>query len=299
MAGSALISEVKLLRWRWLRNASSTFAYLTQRKALTASAKSIVRQLRDDGICVRQSAGDPAIFAEVFKDATGRSRDSWTEGSARPGTSNRLRDRAVLGGGESKGFLSILLPRELPGDTAYLRYALQPQFIEVANAYLGMAARLSAVHLWFNVPTPGGPQSTQLWHKDADDFMNVKIFTYLSVVQADTGPFAFVPRTHPLGAASRRLRVPAVGRITDEEVEAVFPRSEWLVCTGNPGTTVFADTCGLHKGVKPITAPRLMLMCQYTSAQASSAPDLIVRGPLPSTLTHEQRRALEGVPFAS
>lgn len=169
----------------------------------------------------------------------------------------------------AKPYLTKLLPSSsFALDDVFLRIALHPNVLSVANRYMGMRTLLRALDLWLTGPTPGPAIQTQLWHRDGDDLMNVKLFVLFSDVTLAAGPFCYAPRTHPLGDRRRLPERDEHGRSTDEQVSPIVPESEWVVATGTPGTVVLADTCGYHKQIKPTGEQRLLLMSQYVSSAA-------------------------------
>jgi hypothetical protein len=288
----SLLQSARLLRWRWARNGGSRIRYLFGEPRLSGERRKTLEELQQNGIAVRRNVGDAALFQAMREDARRLYDKVWDGRGLRKEAVNWANDRSDLPAHEAKDFLVRLIPPKLAADSAYVRYALQEELLSIADAYLGMYAQLRAVHLWLNYPTGGEARSTQLWHRDADDVVNLKAFTYLSDVDEWSGPFAFIPQTHPFGR--RRGIAPRAfqpGRIDDPGMAQAVARDDWRVNTGPAGTTVFADTCGYHKGVKPEARPRLMLMCHYTSQWAASARDLTVTGSL-AAYTPRQRAAV-------
>jgi hypothetical protein len=197
------------------------------------------------------------------------------------------RREAVRNAG-SKDFLERLMPDAVTFDSAYVRLALEPRVIALANAYIGMRSYLRGVELWRNVPTDEPPKLSQLWHRDWDDEINLKYFVYLSDVTARHGPFTFAPRTHPRG----RHRLDIRERLSDDEMAERVPRRDWVMCTGDPGTVVIADTCGHHKGGKPEVGDRLLWTAQFTTGAALAKRSFRLEGAPPNALTVDQRYAL-------
>jgi hypothetical protein len=188
----------------------------------------------------------------------------------------------------SKDFLTKLMPARVSLDSAYLVPAVEPQVIALANAYMEMHSYLRAVDVWLNVPTVDAPKLSQLWHRDYDDRINVKIFVYLTDVTERHGPFTFAPRTHPHG--NRQLQV--TSRLEDDEMARLVPQDEWVVCTGPVGTVVIADTCGYHKGGKPDIDQRILWTAQYTSAAPRQLRSFELELNGPSDFTPGQRDAI-------
>jgi hypothetical protein len=53
--------------------------------------------------------------------------------------------------------------------------------------------------------------------------------------------------------------------VTDEDIDRLFPRSTWRICTGPAETMILADTLGFHRGGKPTGGIRLLVTFTYTS----------------------------------
>lgn len=143
-----------------------------------------------------------------------------------------------------------------------------------------------------NFPTGGGAKDTQMWHCDGDDTMNVKLFIYLCDVDETTGPFSFIPETHPVG--SLRIRPGTKdGRASDEEMAQYVPEADWRICVGPSRTTVLVDTCGWHRGLKPTHKVRTLFTCQFTSQKCVYPRSFNLTGSAADTdLSRDQRYAL-------
>lgn len=285
--------RIRYLRWRWIRNLPDALRYAWSPGRLDRQSADIVARLRTDGITATATPPDPALFDELRATALRVAGEVWDDKAKRPreNSYDRKGDRTTLGLQEQKDFLQVLTPRSFSADSVYLRYALQPQFMAIANSYLGLQARLRAIHLWLNYPVEGDATSTQLWHRDGDDFMNLKIFTYLTDVSDRHGPFTFIPGTQPLGGLRIRPKGSEHGRTSDEDMRSVVDESGWQICTGHAGSVIYADTCGYHKGMKPVTGYRLMLMIHYASDAAVSGSELRIENIRDAAFTREQMLA--------
>ena len=231
----------------------------------------LLAELRERGIAVRP-------FDEVFRD---RMRLDELQAIAE-------RREAQRRPTEEKGFIERLMPTHVEATGPFVALALEPQVVALASAYLGMYSYLRALEMWRNLPTDEPPKLSQLWHRDWDDVVNLKLFVYLSEVSEESGPFTFAPGTQPGGP--RQLDVK--DRLSDDEMAERIPRTEWVVCTGPPGTVVLADTCGYHKGGKPTKGDRLLWTAQFTSGAADAKRNFELADGAPDGLTPEQRWAL-------
>lgn len=285
---------LRVLHWRWVKNANDAFSYLLSGRQLDIYTKVILRDLREDGIVMSNKLTDPALLRELNAEAQMMFNASWDAARQLPlkMVCDFKGDRTKMDIAENKDFLVNLSPKNLTLDSIFLRYALQPSYIRLVSAYLGQRAHLRAVHLWLNYATDGAAASTQLFHRDGDDLMNVKIFTYLTDVEECNGPFTFIPGSQPLGKRQINPTKTNYDRVTDDQMNIVAPRDSWLVCVGNAGDVIFADTCGYHKGLKPTNGYRLMLMVHYVSRSASTGVDFSLQNQSDDKLSVEQLAVL-------
>jgi hypothetical protein len=194
------------------------------------------------------------------------------------------------GDGKSS-YLAKLATGRYDASDPFLRIALHPAALAVANGYLRLRSTLRALELWHTWPTPGEAIQTQLWHRDADDVMNVKLFCYFTEVNRAAGPLTYAPGTHPLGRRRTRPEHDENRRSTDEQMAQVVPEPEWVVLEGGPGTIVFADTCGYHKQLKPESEERLKLVAQYVSGSPYVGRELELENLDASILSEDQHYA--------
>jgi hypothetical protein len=214
----------------------------------------LVERLRRDGVLITDVAtvfGDDALFQEAATEA------------------QRLydlpRQQVDAAAGSKATFLTKLATGSYSLDHPFARLALHPNALAVANGYLELRSTLRALDLWLTQPTEGPAIQTQLWHRDADDVMNVKMFVYFTDVKPAAGPLMYAPRTHPLGNSRQLPEHDEQGRSDDAQLARVVPKSEWVLCEGARGTVVFADTCGYHKQLKPESGERLLAVSHYVS----------------------------------
>ncbi len=130
--------------------------------------------------------------------------------------------------------------------------------LRIAADYLGCKPTLSSLGVRWSFPASKPLVSTQHFHRDPDDWQFLKLFVYLTDVDAGSGPHAYVMHTSRTGGAirARPYASPiADGRYTSDQV-----------CTmlGPRGTAFMADTYGIHAGLVPTHTPRLMLQAQYS-----------------------------------
>lgn len=177
---------------------------------------------------------------------------------------------------EKKDYLISLLPAEFDLDSPFVKLAIHPAILLVANQYLGLRSSLRAINVWINRPTAEPPKESQLWHRDGDDRMIIKVFIYLGDVDKGNGPFWFIPGTHMQRCVSSD-QAPEPPRIEDQVMRAWIKESQWRAFTGPIGTIIFADTTGLHKGGKCEERTRAVLTFEYVSGASPYPREFTLR----------------------
>ncbi len=129
-------------------------------------------------------------------------------------------------------------------------------FRAIAQLYIG-TTRLSSRQLgWLSVGrhlqnTTDLSDAAQLFHFDYDSFNFVKIFIYLSDVDAASGMHEYVSSSHKKFPMSQQalLNIPPYFRIQKEQLERIYGSSSVFVQhTGVAGTIIIEDTSGFHRG---------------------------------------------------
>lgn len=160
----------------------------------------------------------------------------------------------------------------LPPGTAMAAYPLRtilesPDLLGLVNAapvlriaadYLGCKPTLSSLGVRWSFPASGPPRATQRFHRDPDDWQFLKLFVYLTDVDAGSGPHVYVMQS-PRTAGQIRAR-PYARRAIDSR----FGADQVRTVVGPRGTAFMADTYGIHAGLVPTRTPRLLLQAQYS-----------------------------------
>jgi hypothetical protein len=267
-----LDERVERGRWR-LRNRGRSYSP----DGLEPRLARLIAALRRDGVLITDAEtifGDRALF------------DAAAEQARR--LYEQPREAAEAEAGSKATFLTKLATGSYAADDPFARLALHPSALTVANGYLELRSTLRSLDLWLTRPTAGPAIQTQLWHRDADDVMNVKMFVYFTDVRREAGPLCYAPGTHPLGARRQLPERDEQGRSTDEQLAEIVVEHEWVVCEGKPGSVVFADTCGYHKQLKPESDERLLLVAHYVSGTPFVPRALELHGADPGVLTDDQ-----------
>ena len=160
----------------------------------------------------------------------------------------------------------------------WLRAAVSDRLLDIANTYLGMWAKLSYLDWWYTVPQKAGAErvASQLWHLDFDDKHLLKAFLYLVDVDAETGPFEYVPGSQPGGRHSSAWRWTPLGtdRVAEDELARRLPDAEIKTFTAPRGTLILCNTSGLHRGGFSTSRPRVLAAATFCSPASLNALSL-------------------------
>ncbi|MGK7873255.1 MAG: phytanoyl-CoA dioxygenase family protein [Xenococcaceae cyanobacterium] len=276
--------------WRWISNFEPSFRYRQDRlnDGFDRQLHIDIATLKSEGIFVGHSD-------DIFNKTALLLLDEIMVAMEEKLQEDKVQDilRKHHSGSDRKDYVLRLLPKELDLAGPFIQLAIQPRLLDMVNGYLGMQSYLRDVNVWLNFPISEPAKETQLWHRDTDDHMNVKVFIYLNDVDETNGPFCFIPKTHRLGKLYKeQVCTDASGRVSDEEMASSIPPLKWKVCTGHAKTAILADTIGYHKGLKPERGYRLMLIFQYTSGKPKYPSSLVLHSSCDVKLTNTQKYAL-------
>jgi hypothetical protein len=148
----------------------------------------------------------------------------------------------------------------LAADHPLLQVGLSAPVLSVINSYLGLWAKLIYTDVWHTFPIDMGKRiGSQRWHRDPEDSSLVKVYIHFSEVDETAGPLEYI-----LGSAERgpyghiRAWKPRTPRYPPpDEIERLLPAVERVRCVGGPGTVVFCDTGGFHRGGVATQRPRI------------------------------------------
>lgn len=261
-----------IVRWRWQRYYNhylSTLAWCFGRRASACSGEAdrLVSELRQNGIAVtniERLGLNADLTSQLMKacQSLAESPDALSIGE----------DRHDNISGVKKSFFFRLLGHDtihVNQPDIFSRMALDPNLLSIANEYLRCYSRLTRYNVWLNLPSLEDPKSSQLWHRDYGDGVMLKMFLMVSPVNKENGAFSYIPGTQ-LGGRRRNLDPPVIyelgnrQRTLDEQMREVVPESEWVTPAGGPGTVIFADTSGFHKGGFVQSGRRLLFKAYYT-----------------------------------
>ena len=146
-----------------------------------------------------------------------------------------------------------------------LAIANDPGVLATVGAALGARPLISSMTAWWSIPHAGEARDAELFHRDVDDWRFIKLFVYLTDVDEENGPHAYVPGSH----RSPKLR--DIRRYSEAEVESAYP-GETMIITGAAGDAFLENTQGLHRGIPPRSRLRLLFQVIYSLSRSPYGP---------------------------
>ena len=152
-----------------------------------------------------------------------------------------------------------LSPQDLQDYPVFLDTALDSELLQVIINATGLVPHLEAVEVMVSNPVSAKLDASQLWHRDVNDSMILKLFIYLSDVGSENGPLNFIPS----GASNR---VPHMSHYNDDATIKKFVEADmWRQIEGPAGTAFIIDTHNcLHCGSR-CQKQRVAYIATYSS----------------------------------
>lgn len=258
--------------WRYGFNLKSTMAYLFEHPQLDGEAARILSELNQNGIAtssVDKLLPTSSLFGELCDQV------EQLEQSFAP----KLEEARLAANQDTESLKTFIfkLLGEVPTlepESVYARFALQPEILQIANAYFGMLTQLRYYNIWHTLASQSRARESQLWHRDREDHLILKLFVYFDDVDEGAGPFTYAPGTHRKGHIKQDPQTfteKGVQRWNDEQMIPIVPEDKWIKALGKKGDIVFADTRGCHKGGLARTKDRLLYTCLFTSPTSQVA----------------------------
>lgn len=148
-----------------------------------------------------------------------------------------------------------------------LELANNESLIKLATNYFGAVPSIDYINAWWSFPSKVN-SLTQSYHRDIDTLHSLKFFVYLTDVDKDSGPHIFIKNslTDPLFSAKKDAMY------LDYQIEGKYELGQRCEIIGSAGTNFIADTFNYHKGLVPLSKPRLLLSIIYTIKQTPFGP---------------------------
>jgi hypothetical protein len=265
-----------------------------------SSARRVARAIRPDPAV----AVDPGAGFRLFPPGTFAEADELAHAAGQLLVDVAAEAAVVkrVGKGRKKFLINLLDSKTLDGDHPAVRLALRPDILDATVAYMGTVPVLRSIQVFYSGTLEAEPTSSQLYHCDADDTRQIKIFVLCTDIGHANGPLTLLDADRS-AVVRRATRYRFNSRLTDAEVDEVLGSpAQPAEVVGAPGTVCLIDTSRcFHFGsrVEPGAAPRLVAMIQYLSPDAFVLPGDYCSGaavawPGNDSLTPLQRAVLTG-----
>lgn len=147
--------------------------------------------------------------------------------------------------------------------------ATSPEVVDLVNSYLGLWSRLIYFDMWHTVPMMTSTRVlSQRWHRDPEDCKKIRIFLYYKEVDEEAGPMEYFAGSQ-MGGPYEHLfpwQDPLNTPYPPEgAIDKAMPPSKHVILKGGPGTLIFCDTAGLHRGGIATTKPRILATAAYVT----------------------------------
>jgi len=159
------------------------------------------------------------------------------------------------------------LKRGIGLENPIVQMYLQDVFTDLATSFHGEVPRVRNILTWIHPQNALQKEiASQVWHRDQEDWEIFKVFILFSKVGPNNGPTQYIKKTQHGGK---------YGDITNNmngNTTSVFnydlPTEEIVSCEGDPGTIVFMNTNGLHKGGLIKEGVRVMTQANFLKKSA-------------------------------
>jgi len=161
---------------------------------------------------------------------------------------------------------------------------MDPTLINVARNYLGCEPIFDFPAMWWSTAflKEASSEAAQLYHFDLDRIKWLKIFIYLSDVDADHGPHCYIKSSHKAGAKPKELLKRGYARIPDSDLLKYYPEKDFKTVKAEAGSIFAGDTKCWHKGTPLKKGDRLVLEFEYTGFMfGSNYPKLSIKNSTP------------------
>jgi len=152
----------------------------------------------------------------------------------------------------------------------FFSFFLSKEILEFATSYLRYIPQLNDVMIEKTVPVGNSSaRQSQNWHRDPQEKRTLKIFLYLNEVKMTSGPFIYIKGSSPTSKGKYSKLAPQVlpgGSYPEEKmINQNVNKSDLVTAIGSPGTIIFCDTAGLHRGGLATNDERIMATAFYPS----------------------------------
>jgi hypothetical protein len=259
--------------WRYIRNPASHRSLVKSPPRLNAIQRRIVDELMARGVSLchfDELLEDPGLWRRLSEQLCSWSSSSDVQSFIRK-SQKEFADTQDLNA--VPHYIITYYPQDqkpliAPGNPL-LEMGLNSRILDVVNTYLGMWSKLIYFDMWHTMPLNTDTRIlSQRWHRDPEDRRKIRTFLYFNTVDEDSGAMEYFVGSQSGGPYENvfpwkdPLQTPYP---PDGEVENQMPPKEHIFLAGPPGTLVFCDTAGFHRGGTAKLRPRILATAAYVT----------------------------------
>ena len=161
----------------------------------------------------------------------------------------------------------LLRDEDLSAGSEIVDIAICRPLIEIVTDYFSSVPKLDNIDLWVSRPNESDVGS-QLYHLDKPDRHFLRLFVHVSDVTPENGPLTYFPADESLkirkATGYDKHYYHGSGRLSDEALFAIIPRSAAVELIGPRGTGGFVDASEcLHFGSRCKQGQRIVFVITY------------------------------------
>jgi hypothetical protein len=261
------------INWRWIQNPASSRSFRKTLPKLNALQQRLVEELYSTGVAMCHF---DELFQEpeLWRSLSTQISEFVSSDEVQSVVRKRQQDFA-----EKHNFPAIehyIISKYsqdrkplIAASNTLLGFGVNPFILDVVNSYLGMWSKLIYFDMWCTLPLNTDERfASQRWHRDPEDRRKIRTFLYFSNVDKDSGAMEYLSGSHFGGPYEHvfpwedPLGIPYP---PDGEVERQIPTSQHVILQGPPGTLIFCDTAGFHRGGISRTIPRILATSAFVT----------------------------------
>lgn len=262
--------------WRYFRNPASHLRFTRSAPVLNPIQNHILSELNEKGVAIChideffQRGGLWERLSAQLRDFSVSER---TQSYIR--AQQKVFDTAKDPGAVAHYIFTFYAQDQKPlidSSSPLFELATSSEVLDLVDSYLGLWSRLIYFDMWHTVPLKTETRIlSQRWHRDPEDCKKIRIFLYYSEVDEQAGPMEYFAGSQ-MGGPYQDLfpwRDPLeMPYPPDGAIDKLIPPSKRIILSGHPGTLIFCDTAGLHRGGIAQGKPRVLATAAYVT-QAS------------------------------
>jgi Phytanoyl-CoA dioxygenase (PhyH) len=252
------ICKARLYYSRRIAGAAGRTVFNSQRElfAMSAFEKRQVQTLQNHGYALTPDFFPTSLIDRIFGKASALFRELQIDEqrcySIQTGQRANLRGLSYDELAATEKVIALRDPLVLIPEV--IDIAFHESILKIAVNFLGYVPPLYRVTVVRDFPH-NRPLHSSNFHKDNDESDSLQIFIYLVDIDEKRGPLIYVPGSNHYDVRSCRPRLARDlglqgndGRLSDEEVERVYPRNTWAVLKTGRGSIAAIHGNGIHKG---------------------------------------------------